>query len=333
MKRRECISLIGVMIAWPIAARAQQQPRIFRVAFVISSGSLAELRTRTTRGYGTFLEEMRKRGYVEGRNLIVDLFSGEGREENYAALARDVVELKPDVIFGVATPMVLRLKSATTIIPIVAFTANPVAFGIVSNLARPDGNITGVTLDAGLEIWGKRVELLKEAIPGLTRASFLGKRGTWESAVGRVVRDSARTMGFALQGWLLEGSLRDAEYRRLFASMSQERAQAVIIGDDAENFTYRKLIIDLAEETHLPTVSPWREHVELGGLMGYAFDLPDIYRQAARQVAQILEGAKIAEIPYYQTRKFDLVVNLKTAKTLGITMPPSLLARADEVIE
>jgi putative tryptophan/tyrosine transport system substrate-binding protein len=225
---------------------------------------------------------MRKLGYVEEQSLIVQLFSGEGNEERYAVLARDVVQLHPDVIFAVAVPMVLNFKSATTIIPIVAVMSDPVAYGIVSNLSRPTGNITGVSLDVGLEIWGKRIELLKEAIPGLRRASFLGTRGLWESIGGQTIRELARSMGFSLQSALPNGPLQETEYRRLFDSMPQEQVQAVLISDDAENFRNRKLIVDLAEMSRLPTVAPWREFVELGGLIAYSIDLAHIYRHAAR---------------------------------------------------
>lgn len=341
MRRREFIALLsGAAVGWPLAARgqqAQQPEKVHRIAFVITSGSVAELRARSTRAdraFFAFFEEIRRLGYVEGRNFVVELFSGEGKVEHYADLARDVVQLKPDVIFVVGIPMLLFFQYATGIIPVVAVTADPVAFGIVSSLARPGANITGVSVDAGIEIWGKRLELLKEAIPGLSRVSFLGTREGWESSAGQAVRKAALSMGIALLGSFPEWPpLQDAEYRRLFASMSQERVDAVLIGGDDENFTSRKLIVELAEKGRLPTMSPFREHVELGGLMAYASDRPDFYRHAARQIDQILKGAKPGEIPFYQSSKFELVINLKTAKALGLTIPPSLLARADEVIE
>jgi putative ABC transport system substrate-binding protein len=274
---------------------------------------------------------MRRLGYVEGQNLTVQLFSGEGQEQRYAVLAREVVQQSPDVIFGVAA-MVRHLKSVTSTIPIVALTGDPVAFGIVGNLARPGGNITGVSLDAGLEIWGKRIELLKVAVPALAHISFLGTRRIWESVEGQAVRESARRTGIVLHTSLPEGVLQDGEYRRLFASMPQD-VQAVLISDDAENFRNRKLLADLAAEKRLPAISPWREHAELGGFIAYAFDLPDVYRHAAWQIDQILKGTKAGDIPFYQSRKFELVINLKAAKALGLTIPPELLARADEVIE
>jgi putative tryptophan/tyrosine transport system substrate-binding protein len=295
VRRQDFITLIGsAALAGSRPARAQQPAKVHRVAYVMTVGSVAEVR-ESMRAV-VFFEEMRRLGYVEGGDLAVEIFSGEGKEEGYAALARHVVQLKPDLIFARDVPMVLHLQLATATIPVVAVTADPASVGIASSLARPGANITGVSVDAGSEIWGKRLELLKEAVPGLSRVSFLGTRNSWDSSVGWQARKAAMNMGFALLGSFPEWPpLEEAVYRRLFASMAQEGVDAILISDNSENLENRRLIVELAEEARLPTMSPFRELVELGGLMAYAPDYRELYRHAARQIYQILKGAQPAE--------------------------------------
>jgi ABC-type uncharacterized transport system substrate-binding protein len=321
VRRQDFITLIGsAALAGSRPARAQQPAKVHRVAYVMTVGSVAEVR-ESMRAV-VFFEEMRRLGYVEGGDLAVEIFSGEGKEEGYAALARHVVQLKPDLIFARDVPMVLHLQLATATIPVVAVTADPASVGIASSLARPGANITGVSVDAGDAIWGKRLELLQETIPGLSRVSFLGTRNLWDSTVGWQARRAAMHMGFALLGSFPEWPpLQDAEYRRLFASMAQESVDAILISDNSENFESRRLIVELAEQGRLPTMSPFQEHAELGGLMTYAPDYREIYRHAARQIDQILKGAQPAKLPFYQATKFELAINLKTAKALGLTIP------------
>jgi putative tryptophan/tyrosine transport system substrate-binding protein len=212
--------------------------------------------------------------------------------------------------------------------------ADPVTFGIVENLAHPGSNITGISSDAGPEIWGKRLDLLREATPGTSRVGFLASRSVWESPFGMAsLGVAAERMGISLIGPPLEGTLREQEYRRVFEAMLQGHADALIVSDQAENFTYRRLIVELAATNGLPTIYPYREQVEVGGLMAYAPDLLDIYRRAGGYVDQILKGTKAGEIPIYLAVKFNLVINLKAAKAIGLTVPPTLLLRADEVIE
>ena len=230
--------------------------------------------------------------------------------------------------------MVLNFKAATTAIPIVGLMADPVASGIVESLAHPGGNITGICTDAGPEIWGKRLELLREAAPGTSRVGFLASRSVWESPFGvAALRVATERMGISLIGPPLEGTLQEQEYRRVFEAMLQGHADALIVSDQAENFANRKLIVELAATSRLPTIYPYREQVEVGGLLAYAPDLLDVYRRAAGYVDKILKGTKAGEIPIYLAVKFDLVVNMKAAKALGTVIPPSLLALADKVIE
>jgi putative ABC transport system substrate-binding protein len=229
--------------------------------------------------------------------------------------------------------MVRNFKAATATIPIVGATADPVAHGLVSNLARPGGNITGVSADAGLEMWGKRLGLLRELMPSASRVGFLVSRDVAESSEGVAMREAAQQAGISLVGPPLEGAIQEAEYRRVFKVMAEERADALVVSDQGEHTTYSRLIIELAEESRLPTLFPYRFFAEQGGLITYGVDNIDYYRRAAGYIARILQGAKPGELPIDQATKFELVINLKTAKALGLTVPQVLLAGADEVIE
>ena len=284
--------------------------------------------------YGAFFKELLRLGYVEGQNIAVERYSGEGRTEHYAELANEVVRRNPDLILATTSRMVLNFKAATATIPIVGLMADPVLFGIAKSLARPGGDITGVSTDAGPEIWGKRLELLHEAVPGTSRVGFLASRAIWESSFGMAaLRVAAERMGVSIIGPPLEGTIQEQEYRRVFEALIQGRPDAIIVGDQGENLTYRRLIVELATKSRLPTLYPYRDHVEVGGLMAYAPDLPDLYRRAAGYVGRILNGAKPGEIPIYLASKFELVINVEAARAIGLKIPPLLRALADEVIE
>jgi putative tryptophan/tyrosine transport system substrate-binding protein len=211
--------------------------------------------------------------------------------------------------------------------------ANPVTLGVVQSLARQGGNITGISSGAGLETLGKRLEILKELLPTLSSIGFLVSRTVWDGPSGRVARESAARLGISLLGPPLEGIHDEAEYRRVFGVMSQERVDALFVYQSPENAEHRRLIIALAETSRLPAIYGASYYMEAGGLLAYGYDIADLMKRAAGYVDQILKGAKPADMPIYQATKFQLIINLKAAKALGITVPPSLLARADEVIE
>jgi putative ABC transport system substrate-binding protein len=335
MRRRKFIgSLIGTAVAWPLATSAQQPAKVYRLAIVHPSFSVKEMsETSRLSAYKALFGELRRLGYVEGQNLIVERYSGEGQTAHYAELASEVVRQQPDVIFATSGRMVRPFKAATATIPIVGIMLDPVAYGLVSSLARPAGNLTGVTPDAGLEIWGKRLGLLRELIPAASRVGFLVTRDAARSPMAVAIREATQKAGISLVGPSLEGTIQEAEYRRVFERMTQERAEALIVGAQAENATYSRLIIELAEQSRLPALFAWRFFAEQGGLIAYGFDGADLYRRAAGYIARILQGAKPGELPIDQATKFELVINLKTAKTLGLTVPRILLAGADEVIE
>ena len=333
MRRREFIALLGgAAMAWPLLARAQQPAKMKRIALVSPATKIADMGANGSRFHRMFFEELSRRGYDEGRNLVVERYSGEGRTEQYADLAREVVNTRPDLIFQETTRLALNFKAATTTVPIVTITADPIAGGLVSSLARPGGNITGVSVDAGVEVLAKRLELLLEATSKLSNARFLVSQLSWERFVGAAVREASRRLGISLAGEPMSG-FNEQEYQRAFNSMEHERVDGILVSDESEHFAYRRVLVELAAKARIPAIYAYREHVELGGLMAYSFDLEDIGRHAARQVAEVLKGANPGELPIYQQTKFELMINLKTAKALGLEMPASLVGRADRVIE
>jgi putative ABC transport system substrate-binding protein len=285
-----------------------------------------------SRRFGAFFQRLRDLGYIEGQNLSVERYSGEGRTK-FAELAREVVPGNPDLIFVNTSRITREIKTATETMPVVSVGADPVAYGVVSSLARPGGNITGATVDAGVEIVGKRLELLREMIPAASRVAYLGSHGMWEGADGAAMREAAQRIKISLIGPPLESPLREAEYRRVFAAITQAGADALMVANQSELLTDRRLILKLAENARLPAIYPDRDFAEIGGLMAYGVELQDVFRHAAEQVDQILKGAKPGDIPFYQPTKFELVINAKASKAVGITVPPKLLALADEVIE
>ena len=332
MRRRELIGFIGGAVALPFTARAQQSIKMKRIALVSPSNKIADMVAGNFR-YRSWFEELNRLGYVEGQNLIVERYSADGRIDYFPQLARDVVNTHPDVILVQSNLLVLAFKAATASIPIVATAGDPVSSGIVSGIAHPGGNITGVAVDAGVEILGKRLGLLLEAIPRPLNAKYLASRGNWRVASGRMVQDAAKRLGITVTGALLDGTIDEAQYRSVFAAMEQDRVDALMVSPEQVNFTYDRLLVDLTAKSRIPAIYAYRETVALGGMMAYASDRADTLRQAANAVDQILKGANPGDIPFYQATKLELIINVKTARALGLEIPPSLLLRADEVIE
>jgi len=335
LQRREFIA--GLLVAATLRpARAQQPAKAHRIAFISTAVPVTEItETSSLRSSRAFFQELRRLGYVEGRNLIVERYSAEGQTEHYAELVRDVVRSKPDLIVAPAnTPEVQQLKATTLTIPIVTMTADPVGFGLVSSLAHPGGNITGVSVDAGPEIETKRLELLREAFPQASRIGLLSlrlrlPRDTYEEAL----QQAAQSLGILLLAPRLESTPREGDYRRVFEAMAQDQADALWVSGEPENFANRRLIVELAEKNRLPSIYPYRDYVEIGGLMAYTVDLVDLFTRMAGYIDQILKGVQPGNIPIYQAAKFELVINVKAASKIGLTLPPALLLRADEVIE
>ena len=334
MRRRDFIA--GLMFAAAMGrAQAQQTGKVYRIAFAHPTAPVTDL-TQTSRGSfvtPAILEELTRLGYVEGRNLLIERYSGEGRAAHYPDLARQIIGQNPDLIIAISSNLTLDFKAATSTVPIVGIFQVPVEFGIVRSLARPGGNITGVSLDVGFwDQWAKRVQLLKEAVPQITRLGLLGTRNAWERS-SAAINEGELKNSVSVVGPPLERPVDEKEYQRVFAALAQADSDSLYVADEPENVTYRRLIVDMAAKGRLPTIYPWRQCVEAGGLMSYGIDLSDLGHRIADLVDQILKGAKPGEIPIFQPTQFELSINLKTAKTLGIELPPLLVARADKVIE
>src|ERR1700694_3355460 len=334
MKRREFIRLlVSAAAAWPLTARAQQPATQHRIA-IFHPAIPTTLITETGGGsaWRAFFAELRRSGYVEGENLIIERYSAEGHHEHYADLAREIVNRNPDLIVTGTNPVVIAFRAATSTIPIIAFMLDPLEAGLVTHLARPGGNLTAITLDAGIEIWGKRLELLKEAIPSTAKAAFLGMRDGWEGSSGQFLRDAGDRLGISLISMLPQAGT-PPEIERVFAEMGQQRPDAVLVSGEGDLYAHRRLIAELAEKNRLPAMCPYRDYVDAGGLMAYTVDLAELLRRMADDVHKILYGAKPGDIPIYQATKVQLLITLKTAKALSLILPPALLARADEMIE
>jgi putative ABC transport system substrate-binding protein len=336
MRPRDLLWLLGFSVASsaPTLSWAQQTPKVYRIATVSPSVPVTEMtETGAQHSYRAFLGELRRLGYVEGQNLIVERFSAEGHPERFPEIVGEVVRRRPDAVLAIGS-VLPEFKAQTATIPIVGYSTDPVALGIVRSLARPGGNITGVSIDGGLETWGKSLGLLKEAIPKLSRVGLLVMSAPESQPVATILKEAADKIGISIVGSPLDGPVDEMAYRRAFAEMVQEGAEAVYVTTGtAAFFVDRRAIVELVEKHGLPAIYPYRDYVEIGGLMAYVADVPDIFVHAADAIAEILKGTKPGDIPFYQPSKFHLVVNLKTAKSLGLDLSPNLLAQADEVIE
>jgi putative tryptophan/tyrosine transport system substrate-binding protein len=329
MQRREFIKLLGGTAAtWPLAARAQQPAgRVYRVGY-ISLGS----REQPLNFIKAFEEGLRSLGYRVGENVVIEYRFANGEMERLPAFAADLVRLGVDIILTGFNPITVAALKATTTIPIVmTIGLDPVSTGLVASLARPGGNVTGFAVDTGSEILGKRFELLKETLPNLSHLGILfnpdvALTRSRQTSMG----ETARALGLTLVPVEARGS--DA-LEQAFATMVRERAQAFVMQGDAVLFNYRGQIAEMALRNRLPAASLQREYAEAGFLLTYGADIRDLIRRSAAFVDKIFKGAKPVDLPVEQQTKFELVINLKTAKALGITVPPTLLTRADEVIE
>ena len=321
----------GILLA-PLAADAQPAGKVYRVGLILTTAPVSEMAgpepvEPPTRA---FLHTLRSLGYVEGQNLVFERRSAEGKFERFTEIVAELVRLKTDVIVTVGTPLAQAAKQVTTTVPIVmAASVSPVEAGLVASLGRPGGNITGLTTNTGPEIEGKRLELLKDALPRISRVAYMRMKTDWEGPTGESVKAAAK----ALNVTLLHAEHTPNEYSSAFAVIARQRPDALFVASSAPAYAHRRVIVQFAVKNRLPGMYPWREPVEAGGLMSYGVSVSDLFRRAAGYVDKILKGAKPADLPIEQPTKFELVINLKTAKALGLTIPQSILIRADEVIQ
>jgi len=325
--------LIGLVITLiltlsPLAGEAQQPGKVFRVGYLtVPSRETAQDVANAFKG------GLRDLGLVEGQNIVVEYRFADGNVDRLPDLAAELVRLQVDVIVAGATPAVIAAKNATRTIPIVMFLpANPVGAGLVVSLARPDGNITGLTSTAGPEMYGKQLELLKDASPRITRIAVLVNHATspFHTLGLRETEIAARAL--RLQQQVIEVP-DPRELDKVFAALMRSRFDAIFVPSDPVLFQHRTRLVALAAKNRLPAMWGHKESAEAGGLMAYSTNTADLARRAATYVDKILKGAKPADLPVEQPTKFELVVNLKTAKVLGLTIPQSLLLRADEIIQ
>ena len=324
MRRREFITLLGGAAAiWPLAAGAQQRPKMPTIGYLGATTASAQSKSRSA-----FLHRLRELGWAEGRNLGIEYRWAEGRTERAPEIATELVRLNVDIIFTSGAGPVIAAKQATSTIPIVfAVASDPVGTGLVASLARPGGNVTGLSYQ-GPDLGAKRVELLREVVPRLRRLAIMANVASLGAVLEMSeVKETLRSLGVEVA----MAEIRQIE--DITGAFDALKADALYVCADPLVNNNRNRIATLALGARVPTIYGEREHVEAGGLMSYGPNLPDLFRRAADYVDKILRGTKPADIPVEQPTKFDLVINLKTANALGLDMPPTLLARADEVIE
>jgi ABC-type uncharacterized transport system substrate-binding protein len=324
--RRKFITLLGgAAAAWPLAVRAQRAGTLPTIGLLGPSTAAAQ-----SAWTAAFVQRLRELGWTEDRTVVIEYRWAEGRSERFREIAAEFVRLKVNIIITSGNAAVIAAKQATSDIPIVfASAADPVEGGLVTSLARPGGNVTGLSGQA-TDYAGKRLELLREVLPSLRRVAIAANTNIVASLLQvHEIRKSARTL--ALEAPLVE--IRQGEDIAPAIAAIKDRADALFIVADPLMVTNRVRTNTLAQGVGLPTIYNFREFVEAGGLISYGPDFPDLWRRSADYVDKILRGARAVDLPVQQPTKFDLVINLKTAKALGITVPPSLLARADEVIE
>jgi putative ABC transport system substrate-binding protein len=325
MKRREFITLLGGAVACPMTALAQQPPKLPTIGFLGAATP-----STTSPWVAALVQRLREFGWIEGRTVAIEYRWAQGRTESLAEIAAEFVRLKVDVIVTHATAPTVAAKQATSVIPIVfANAGDPVVSGLVASLARPGGNITGLSIQ-GTDTVGKRLDLLREVLPGIRRLAIMGNVSNSGVVLEMAeIQTIARALG--LETTTLE--IRRAEDITAAFEALKSGVDALYICPDPLANTNRVRINSLALDARLPTMSGLREYVQAGSLVSYGANLPDLWRRAAEFVDKILRGAKPTDIPVEQPTKFDLVVNLTTAKALGLTIPESFLLRADEVIE
>jgi ABC-type uncharacterized transport system substrate-binding protein len=332
MRRRQFIGLIGgAAVGWPFAVGAQQPAKVARIGYLVTS-SLESPEARAT--LNAFRQGLREHGYVEGQNILIEYRTAGGKIERFLDLATELARLNLDLILAPNSPAALATQQATTTIPIVVPNmGDPVGEGFVASLAHPGGNITGLTF-LGPELVTKRLDLLKAALPNASRVAALWHPGAFGE---RTTADMLKAMDAAARTLAVELQLIDVrgadEFDRAFSKMTTDRADAFIQFPSTMLFAERRRLVDLATKHRLPSVFAAREFVELGGLMAYGASINDLIRRSAAYVDKILKGAKPADLPIEQPTKFELVINLKTARELDLTITRDFLLLADEVIE
>ena len=326
MKRRQFAVLLGgAAVARPLAVQAQPRAAIPHIGYLWLGAAGEE--DSTKRGLRQGLQDL---GYVEGRNIIVDYRYADGHEERLAALVGELIEARVDIILAPGSVVTRAVKQATASIPIVSTSGDPIGSGFIQSLGRPGGNITGLSINSSLDIADKYLELLHEMVPDASRIATLSNTSNPQTLTAPGVRKVAETLGITL----LSHDVRSpSDLPKAFDAIATERSDAMIVEGDPLLVSHRRSIVEFAAAHRLPAMYGLRDFVDAGGLIAYGASIFGIWRRVASYVDKILKGAKPADLPVEQPTEFELVLNLKTAKTIGLVMPQMILARADEVIE
>jgi len=326
VRRSDFITLLSGTAAWPLAARAQQHEKLPIIGYLGATTAAAE-KSRTD----AFVQRLGELGWIEGHTVAIEYRWGESRTERFPEIAAELVQLRVDIILATSTAAALACKQATAVIPIVfPLTGDPLGTGLVASLARPGGNVTGLSNQAA-DLAGKRLEILREVAPGLRRLAILAN-AEYPGRTSEIadIQTAAHRLGLNVAAFDIR---RSEDFAPVFDTMRKDGAEALyVVGDTLMN-SNRVCISTLAMNARLPTIYVAREYVEAGGLISYGANIPHLFRRAAELVDKILRGAKPGDIPVEQPTKFELFINLKTAKALGLEVPPMLLGLADEVIE
>jgi putative tryptophan/tyrosine transport system substrate-binding protein len=330
--RYKVIAFLLVILAAAHLAEAQQPKSVPRIGFLSRDLHPSDSRAPSPHNLEAFRQGLRELGYIEGKNIIIEYRYADGRSERLPALTEELVRLNVDAIVADASNSAREAKKVTTTIPIImASGADPVAIGLVSSLARPGGNVTGLT-NLTPALLGKRLELLKETVPKISRFAVLDTVGSLAKPMFKGAEIAAQTLGAKLQ--LIEVNIPDPDLEGAFRVMAKERIGGLITGSGTLSLSlYRKKILELVKQTRMPAIYPAVVWTDSGGLMHYGANNGDLHKRAATYVDKILKGAKPADLPVEQPTKFEFVINLKTAKQIGLTIPPNVLARADKVIK
>jgi putative ABC transport system substrate-binding protein len=283
------------------------------------------------RSFRALFSELAKRGYVEGQTVFIERYSGEGRVDIYAVVASKVVGAKPDLIISMHDVLTNQLKRLTTSIPIISISGDPVVLGVVSNIARTNSNVTGISIDAGFEIFGKRFQLLRESVGALSNTRFLCREDQSGGPSWKSLKDAADKANISISPAIIN-SFESSEYERVFAALNAEHVDGLFLPANPEHITRRQLIVDLAAKHGIPTIYDYREFVEAGGLMSYGVDLVEALRRLVGVADEVLRGKKPEDIPIAQPTKFELIINQGAARTLRLQIPSTVLATADELL-
>ena len=332
MKRRTVLAGLGGALGWPLAVRAQPAGRVFKVGLVFTTSPVSEMigPEPISPVVRAFMQGMRDLGYAEGRNLILVCRSAEGRLERLLAIVAELVDRRVDVIVTTGDKAAQDAKRVTTVVPIVMMVSyDPVGAGVITSLARPGGNITGLTNNPGPDVESKMLQLLKEVVPAATRIAFLGMAADWNGPQGAIARATAPKLGVSL----VFAEVTPTNYADAFALMTRDRPDAFYLAANPAHWANRQIIAEFVVKQRLPSIYPYRDIVDAGGLISYGSNPMYLFHRAASFVDKILQGAKPADLPVEQPTKIEFIINLKTAAAFGLTIPATLLANADELIE